>query len=240
MQAAAATDVLTIAGMPFLWACALGVFAIIILQTVIYMKSVHRVAPAVQMTRSDVQTSFRAGAISAFGPSLAVVVVAVALLATLGTPAVLMRIGLIGSAKYEVGAATIAAGTAGGTLGGQGYTPEIFAIAFAAISLGGALWILGALIMTPLLKKGDTKLKKSNPALLSILPAAAMLAAFFCLGFQQFVISSTHIYSYLGSAAAMSLCIFLARKLKKSWITEWSQGISIVAGLALAYIIYTS
>ncbi|NMR29117.1 DUF5058 family protein [Crystallibacter degradans] len=230
-------DVLAYANLPFLWLVAVGVFAVIIGQTVIYMRAVRKAAPAAEMSTGDISTSVRAGAISAIGPSLAVVVVAIAMLATLGTPGVLVRVGLIGSAKYEVGAASIAAGTAGGTFGGEGYTPEIFAIAFAAISLGGAMWLIGALVLTPLLKKGDVALSRTNPKLLSIIPAAAMLAAFFCLGFQQFVISSTHIFAYLGSAAGMALCIWLTRFTGKKWIAEWSQGIAIVAGLAVAYFI---
>lgn len=237
LEKTVASDVLAVANQPFLWICAAAAFAVIVAQTLIYMRAVRKAAPAAEMTTKEVTTAVRAGAISAIGPSLAVAVVAITMLATLGTPAVLVRIGLIGSAKYDVAGATLAAKTAGGTLGGPGYSPEIFAIAFAAISLGGAMWMIGALVLTPLLKKGNTALTKTNPALLAIVPAAAMLGAFFSLGFQQFTISATHIFAYLGAAAAMAACILLSRLSGKKWITEWSQGISIVVGLTVAYLL---
>ncbi|MCQ9165175.1 DUF5058 family protein [Arthrobacter sp. STN4] len=112
--------------------------------------------------------------------------------------------------------------------------------AFAAISLGGAMWMIGALVLTPLLMKGNTALTHTNPTLLAIVPAAAMLAAFFTLGLEQFTISSTHIFAYLGAAGAMAACIFISRATRKKWVTEWSQGISIVVGLAVAYFITTA
>lgn len=40
--------------------------------------------------------------------------------------------------------------------------------AFAAISLGGAMWMIDALVLTPLLKKGNTALTHTNPTLLAI------------------------------------------------------------------------
>lgn len=58
---------------------------------------------------SELKTAFRSGAIASVGPSLAVVIVAISLLALFGTPAVLVRIGLIGSAAFETGAGWILA-----------------------------------------------------------------------------------------------------------------------------------
>lgn len=238
--ATAADSVLAVANQPFLWFCAAGVFLVLVAQTLIYMRAVRRSAADAGMTRADIATSFRAGAISATGPSMAVAVVAIALLATLGTPAVLMRIGLIGSAKYEVGAATLAAESAGGALGGEGYTPEVFAIVFAAISLGGALWLIGALVLTPMLHRGNSVLAKTNPAVLTVVPAAAMIAALFSIGLKQLNISSTHVFAYLGAATAMAACLLTSRLTGKRWVIEWSQGISIVAGLTVAYLITTA
>ena len=235
-----ASSVLDFASQPFLWLCAAAVFGVIIIQTLIYMRAVRKSAADADLSPADISTSMRAGAISAIGPSLAVAVVAIALLATLGTPAVLMRIGLIGSAKYEVGAATLAAKSAGGSLGGPGYTPEVFAIAFGAMSLGGALWLIGALVLTPILHKGSTALSAANPAALTIVPAAAMIAALFSIGLQQLSISGIHVIAYLSAGAAMGLCILLARLTKRRWITEWSQGISIASGLSTAYLVTTA
>lgn len=61
------TDILAAANTPILWICALGVFAVIIVQTLIYVRAVRQAAPAVGMTSYELKTSFRTGAVSAIG-----------------------------------------------------------------------------------------------------------------------------------------------------------------------------
>ena len=76
-------------------------------------------------------------------------------------------------------------GTQGAQLGGPTYTQKIFALAFAAMTIGGLAWMLSALILTPILSKGDAKLRKVNPAVMAIVPTAALLGAFFTLAFTE-------------------------------------------------------
>lgn len=83
---AAERSVLEVANSPVLWVCAVGVFLIIIVQSVIYMKAAKKAAPAVALTDTDLKTAFRTGAITAMGPSMAVVFVAIALLSIFGAP----------------------------------------------------------------------------------------------------------------------------------------------------------
>jgi hypothetical protein len=229
------TDILAVANSPILWICGLGVFAVIIIQSVIYIRAARKAAPAAGMTEAELKTSFRSGAVAAIGPSLAVVLVAVALLALFGTPAVLVRIGLIGSAAYETGAANISATTMGAALGADTYTQQVFAVAFFAMSLGGAMWMLATLIFTPILKRGGHKLAKVNPAIMTVVPAAALLAAFISLGTAELPKSAAHVVTLLSAAAVMGLCVFLSKKLAKNWLREWGLGFAILAGLAVAY-----
>ena len=228
------TDILAIANAPVLWLCVAGVFGVIVVQSLIFLRAVRRAAPAVQMTPGDIRTSFRSGAVSAIGPSLAVALVAIALLALFGAPAVLSRIGLIGSAAYDVSAAGIAAGTLGAKLGDESYTQSVFAVAFFAMSIGGAMWMVATLILTPLLRRGDAKVRAINPAAMAIVPAAALIGAFACLGFTELPKSGTHVVTFAVSAAVMALSLLLARALGKSWLREWGLGISIVAALGAA------
>ncbi|MHC6594625.1 DUF5058 family protein [Arthrobacter sp. C152] len=230
------TDILSIANNPVLWICVAGVFGVIIIQSVIFMGAARRAAPAVDMSPTDIRTSFRSGAVSAIGPSLAVSLVAIALLGLFGAPAVLSRIGLIGSAAYDVSAAGIAAGSMGAKLGDASYTQSVFAVAFFAMSIGGAMWMLATLILTPLLRKGDAKIRAVNPVAMAVVPAAALIGAFACLGLTELPKSGIHVLSFFVSAAVMGLRLLLARKLGKSWLREWGLGFSIVVGLTAAYL----
>jgi len=230
------SDILAVANNPVLWMCVAGVFAVIIVQSVIFLKAARRAAPAVEMSPADIRTSFRSGAVSAIGPSLAVSLVAVALLGLFGAPAVLSRIGLIGSAAYDVSAAGIAAGSMGAKLGDATYTQSVFAVAFFAMSIGGAMWMLATLILTPVLRRGDAKIRSINPLAMAIVPAAALIGAFACLGLSELPKSGIHVLSFLVSAAVMGLCLLLARKLRKSWLREWGLGFAIVSALGAAFI----
>lgn len=229
------TDLTSLVNHPVLWACTAGVFAVIVLQSVVYFKAIRKAAPAADLTPAQVNSSVRSGAVAAIGPSLAVALIAISLLPLFGTPAVLTRIGLVGSAAFEVAAAGISAGTQGAQLGGPTYTQKIFALAFAAMTIGGMAWMLMALILTPILSKGDAKLRKVNPAVMAIVPTAALLGAFFTLAFHEAMKSPVHLVTMLISAAAMGVCLLLAHQLRLSWLREWGLGFSIVVALAVAF-----
>lgn len=243
IQVAAAngsTDILSVANSPVVWVCALGVFGVIFVQTIIYMKAARRAGPDVGMTPRDLTRSYRAGAIASIGPSLAVVLVAIALLALFGTPAVLVRIGLIGSAGTETASASIAATSMGASLGGADYTQQIFAIAFMAMSLSGGMWMLATLILTPVLKRGGNRLSRLNPAAVAIIPCAALLGAFSMLAIAEMPKSGIHLLTVTVSAAVMVACMFLAKQLRAAWLKEWALGFAIIAAVAVAFTAHTS
>jgi hypothetical protein len=228
------------ANAPFLWVMALAVFGVIALQSVVYMRAAKVAGPDVGFTREDLRQSFRSGGVAAIGPSLAVVIVAIALLALFGTPAVLVRIGLVGSAATETSSATLAAGTMDAQLGGSGWTPEVFAVAFLAMAASGGMWMVATLVLTPLLKRGDTKLRTVNPALMAIVPSAALLAAFASLGVAELPKSSVHVLTVVISAIVMAVCLALAKRLRAPWLREWGLGFSIIVALVVAYFAHGS
>ncbi|WP_219414508.1 DUF5058 family protein [Pseudonocardia nigra] len=236
VPATAGAPVTAYANLPVLWIIALAVFAVIILQTVIYMRAARSAGPEIGFTRQDLRMSFRSGAVAAIGPSLAIVIVAVALLALFGTPAVLVRIGLVGSAATEASSASLAAGTMGADLGGTGYTAEVFAVAFFAMALSGGMWMVATLVLTPLLKRGDARLRSVNPALMAIVPSAALLGAFASLGIAELGKTWVHIITVVVSAVAMAVCLTLAKALRQAWLREWGLGFSIIIGLVVAYL----
>lgn len=231
------TDIQPLIYHPVLLVCAAGVFLVILLQSVIYFRAIRRAAHDADLTPAQVNGSIRTGAVAAIGPSLAVALIAISLLPLFGTPAVLTRIGLVGSAAFDVAAAGLAAGTQGAQLGGPSYTQKIFALGFAAMTMGGLLFMLATLILTPILNKGSARLKKVNPAVMGILPAAALLGAFFCLTFQETQKSSVHLIAVISSAAAMGMCLLIARRFRLPWLREWGLGIAIFISLATTYLV---
>ncbi|MFI7481327.1 DUF5058 family protein [Kocuria sp. M1R5S2] len=237
--AGSSTDILAVANSPFLWLCALGVFAVIAVQSLVYVRAARRAAPSIGMSARELNRSFRAGAVASIGPSLAVVLVAIALLALFGTPAVLMRIGLIGSAAAETASAGIASSTMGATLGGADYTQQVFAVAFVAMSISGGMWMLATLLFTPVLKRGGHRLSQVNPAFMLVIPAAALLGAFSAIAVTELPKSGVHAMTVLTSAAVMGGLLLLARRLHAPWLKEWALGIAIFVGLTVAFVNHT-
>lgn len=236
----ASTDIIAVANSPILWICALGVFAVIFVQTAIYMRAARTAGSSVGLDKQDLTRAFRSGAISSVGPSLAVVIVAIALLALFGTPAVLVRIGLIGSVSTEVASASIAASSLGADLGGPDYTQQVFAIAFIAMCLSGGAWMLATLILTPLLKRGGNKLSEVNPAAMALIPGAALLGAFTTLTVAELPKSGLGAATIGISSLIMAGLLFTAKKLNAGWIKEWALGISIIVALTFAYFAHTA
>ena len=236
----ASTDIWSVASSPFLWVCALGVFAVIFIQTFLYSRAAKAAAPHVDMPLREVREAFRAGAVASIGPSLSVVLVAIALLALFGAPAVLVRVGLIGSAPTKTASANLAAQSMGAMLGGDSYTQQVFAVAFMAMSLSGGMWMLCTLLLTPVLKRGSKSLAKRNPAAMALIPTAALLGAFSMLTIAEIPKSNIHMMLVLISAASMAFFLFLAKLLKAKWLKEWALGFAILIAITAGYFMHTA
>lgn len=234
------TDIWAVANTPFLWFCAIGVFGVIFVQTFLYVRAARVAAAGIGMPGSELKESFRAGAIASIGPSLAVVLVAIALLALFGTPAVLVRIGLIVSVQAETGSANLAAVSMGAQLGDSSYTQQVFAVAFIAMSLSGAMWMLSTLVLTPVLKRGGKTLAAKNPVAMALIPAAALLGAFSMITVAELPKSNVHLILVFISAGVMALCLFLSKVLGATWLKEWALGFSIIVALTAAYFLHTA
>lgn len=230
------TDIGAIASTPLLWVLAVSVLGVVLVQSGVYMAAVRKNVAGAGMTEKEALRAFRAGGVAAIGPSLAVVLVAIALLPLFSTPPILVRIGLIGSAATETASASIAAGTMDASLGDASYTQNVFLVALFAMSLSGACWMIATLILTPILSRGEAKLTKVNPALMAIVPSAALLAAFAGLTVTELPKSGVHVLAVIVSAVIMAICLWVARQANQPWLREWALGFSIIGGLIAAYI----
>ncbi|WAH97770.1 DUF5058 family protein [Arthrobacter sp. MMS18-M83] len=228
-----------VAVMPVLWIGAAAVFAVIIAQCVIYLKAARRAAPEAEMTSTDFRTAFRTGGLAAVGPSLAVCLVAMALLAIFGAPSTMARFGLVGSAAFDAVGAKISAETMGAKLGGQTFTPEVLVTVLIVLSLGACGWMLTALIITPIMKRGlgtaTSAKKRKSSALAALLPTAALVGVFFTMSIKEVAHSGPSLMVFLVSAGVMGLCTFVARRFNKPAFLEWALGLAIIAAIAAAY-----
>ena len=85
-MASGSADYIGLANAPILWILAMAVMGVVVVQSLIYMTAVKKNAESAGMSQHEVRSAFRAGGVAAIGPSLSVVLLAIALLPLFGTP----------------------------------------------------------------------------------------------------------------------------------------------------------
>ncbi|MDM5197204.1 DUF5058 family protein [Fictibacillus enclensis] len=228
--------ILEIANSPFMWLFSMVVIIIVITQAVIFIRLVRKNAAAIDMTMIEVNKALRTGVISALGPSLGIIIIAVSLITVIGAPLTLMRIGIIGSAAYELTAAGIGAKAFGVELGKEGYNLQAFTTAVWAMCLGGLGWLLSTTLFTKSLGKAQKKIAAKNTKIMALVSTAAMLGAFGYFTAGQITTSVSNSMVVIISAITMAFLMMIAEKRNAGWLKEWALGITLVVGMSFGYV----
>lgn len=224
-------EVMSLANSPVLWIIALFIIGMVIFQAIMFYKIAKEAAPAAGLNEQEVKRAARTGFISSIGPSFGIAIVIISLLALLGSPITLMRIGIVGSAATETAAAQIGANAFGVELGGDGFNMQAFTTMVWTMCLGGMGWLLFTLLFTKSLGKTESKVRKKNPKVMAVVSLAAMLGAFGYLLTEQMVKGVTYSAAAVVSLVIMVVIMKFADKKDISWLREWSLGISMVCGM---------
>lgn len=219
-----------------LWIIAFVVIGIVIFQAVMFLRLAAKTAPEVGMSPAEVKASVKTGFISSLGPSFAIGIVIVSLIALLGSPMTMMRIGIVGSAATEAAAAEIGAKAFGASFGSSGFTLEAFSAVVWTMCLGGMGWLIVTALFTKSLAKTQQAVKKKNPKVMVIVSSAAMLGAFGYLASDQMVKSSNHAVAGIISVLSMFLVLAISKKTNATWLKEWALGIVMVVGMIGGYL----
>lgn len=220
-----------------IWIIAFSVIFIVIFQALIFIRMAKKTAPEVGMTPKEVKTAIKTGLIGSIGPSMGIGIVIISLIALIGSPLTMMRIGIIGSASTEAAAAEIGAKAFGSSLGTESFTVEAFSTVVWTMCLGGMGWLIFAFLFTKSLGNVQNKLKSKNPKLMGIVSAAAMMGAFGYLAVEKMVIDISSAIAGLMAIITMFAVLYFAKKTGKSWLKEWSLAISMVVGMYSGYLV---
>ena len=219
---------------PF-WIMAFIFVAIVVFQAIIFLKIARESAPDVGMTETEVKTAIRTGFISSIGPSFGIAIVLVSLIALLGSPLTLMRIGIIGSAATESSAAVIGASAYGTELNAPDFSLQALSAVIWTMSIGGMGWLIFAALFTKQLGKIQKKIEKKNSKAMAIISLAAMLGAFAYLLSAQMVNSFNHAVAGVIAIISMIIIMKVADKKDIAWLKEWALGIAMLIGMTSAY-----
>lgn len=229
------SEILEVANSFPMWIWSILIVALVAFQAVVFIQLVNKFSERTGiLTKSEITSTFRTGVISAFGPAMGVFIISVGLITQIGGPVTFMRVGVIGSAGYELMAATLGSQAYGAPLGGPGYNFEAFTTAVWTMTLGGCGWLIVTAIATKSLGDLQAKVQSADPKMFGIIGLTASLGAFSYLLGQQVLNGIGYVITLAVSGATMFVIQKISEKPSSRWLREWGLGISMIVGMAVA------
>lgn len=219
-----------------MWVTCGIMIVIIVIQAILFLRTSRKEADRLQITKERQKDGMRSAAITSIGPGIALVVMCLALMATMGGPSAWMRMADVGSGRSELAVATMIQDMAAGA---ANYDLSVFTYGLwaQAIHVGG--WILGPLILIGCMGKVTEKMnQKLNPRWAKLLMGGALVSLFSYLLINQVYGKAS---PYAISAAFGALTMFVLNKVfaKNRRMQEFSLGIAMLVGL-LAAVLFKS
>jgi len=232
-------EYLNVANSPLIWASAIPITALVVIQAIIFMKRAYASAHLVDLTKEEANKAFKVGALSALGPAMGVFVVMLGLMAVLGGPLAWMRLSIIGAAPTELAAANMAAKAMGKELTSANYGLMEFANATWVMGLNGTAWLLATALFSHKIEGITHKISAGDPKKVKILMIAAMCGAFgymFGNELKKLLNPKTAAFAVAGIGAAVAM--FFLEKISKKFpkLGEYNLGIAMIIGMSCAVI----
>ena len=214
-----------------MWLACIPMVAIALFQSYIFMKKAWKAGLEMGLSRDQLKTGMRAGAISSIGPACTILISLVALIAIVGGALAWLRLSVIGSIMYEGLAANTALDAMGTAVGDPGFNVTALANCVWVMAIGSCGWVLVSGLFTHKMDSVRMKIVGGNSALLPVITACCALGAIGYQSAKQLLTFSRSAIVVIVSAAVIVLLDYLTKKTGKKWIKEWSLGICILVGM---------
>lgn len=213
---------------PLLWVlCSFSVF-VVVAQGIAYYRLARKNAAAMGVSEENCRKSFKVGVITAIGPSFAILIVMVGLMAVLGNPLTWMRLSVIVSAANELTGARLGAEAAGATFGGMDFTTQVLFVSWFAMAINGIGSMLGALFFAGHLERIRTKIVSKNPKILAFVSGAAMTAIYGNLSSAELKAGGANLVAWAVAGVTMFVLYKVSQKFTR--LKEYNLGIAMIAG----------
>lgn len=237
-------ETMKIANSPVMWILSLLIIANVIFQSIVFYRlATNRVKTTNLLKPEQVKKALKIGVIGTIGPAFAIFAVAIALIAQIGGPLTFARVGIIGSAAFELIAAQIGSG---GTAGTPDFMPRMLSAAAWVMTLGGGGWLVVVFFSTKHIDSLSEKFKKANPLTIAYMSVFAPFILFFSLAYGEVINKGllkekTDLAPMLALlAGALSVVIInkiVAKDSSKKGLKEWSMGISVIVAMVVGTIL---
>jgi hypothetical protein len=225
-------EYLQIANDPMLWIMSIPVVSMVAIQAVIFTRRAFATANIVELSKEECWHAFRAGAISAIGPAIAVFIVMLGMMAVVGAPITWLRLAIIGAAPTELTASTMGAKAMGVEFGSPEYGVIHYANSVWTMSLNGIGWLLFCGLFTHKLDSLRDKVAGGNTKLMGEIGGAAMLGTMAYLTSGHVLAGGGRLIAAIVAGLAMAVLVNVAKKVHG--LTEYNLGIAMLIGMFTA------
>lgn len=224
-----------VANQPVLWLACVPMIAIICYQAYSFMGKAYKTGLAMGMDKDSLNSAIRAGAISAVGPSCAIGVGVVALMAILGGPMGFLKLADTGSLIYEltnVNLISEAFNTKASQLTTSQWGDMVWTMAASVV-----FWYVSVAFLTPSFDKVLGLITQRDENILNYVVMACTIGIYCKISVPHLIKFSPATYAVVASGATMLALVLVRNKFKQKWLTEWSLPISMIVGMAASVIL---
>lgn len=187
------------------------------------------------MSREIMMRTIKTSMTFSIAPSIPIVIALAAMVGVLGLPFPWLRLSIIGSFQYELMTAKIGASAMGiETLGGAGYTAQVFSNSMWIMSLG-IIW--GMIFCIFFLKKFSSRLltaQKKDSTKVEIIITALYFGMLSVFVGPPIVSGGIQLYTLAVSALLMVVITQITRKMESAAAGDFAFTLSMVGGMVFA------
>ncbi|HJA63884.1 MAG TPA: DUF5058 family protein [Candidatus Intestinimonas stercoravium] len=230
-------DITAIKNSPGMWIAAGIMILIIVIQAALFMRMAKKEANALGISKEKQKEAKRSAVVAAVGPTLALSIMLVTLMASLGGPTAWMRMNDVGSGRTELAIASTVEDMVTAEEGTEEYELQNLSYAVWAQGIDVAGWLIGAMAM---ITAGGAVTKtlneKFDPKWIKLLMGGCLVSLFSYLLINQ-VYGKASPYAVAAVAGGITMFILNKAFAKNKRLQELGLGISIIVGAAVAAVI---
>ena len=217
-----------------MWAASGVMVLVILIQATLFMRLSKKEAATLEISKEKQKEAMRSAAVTALGPALALSVMLITLMASLGGPTAWMRMNDVGSGRTELAIAAMVSDMVTAAAGTIEWELQNLSYAVWAQGIDVAGWLIGAMIM--IFAGGavtKTLNEKFDPKWIKLLMGGCLVSLFsYLLINQVYGKANPFVFAAVFGGATMLVLNKLFSKNKR--MQELSLGIAIIVGAALA------
>ena len=217
------------ANSPLMWAAAALAVAVVVFQSILFMKRSIKAASESALTTDQVHKAIKSSVISSIGPSVVILVTMISLLVTMGAPVAWMRLSFIGSVNYEAMAAGFGAQAMGKTL--QTMDTMAFACGVWTMVCGSLGWLIFTFLFCDKMDKVNHLMSKGNAKMVPIISAGGN----FFTAEGSLTFTNAPAIATIAGCVIMMVLVKLSRARDIAWLREWAFAIAMFSGMFIGY-----